>query len=537
MQISKYFSASEEERHIELRPWRELTLLMLVGMEVSWVVPWFRSLTPATYAVAPWQGALILGGIMLVSLSVVRLLDFLRLRASVRQGVTLGLLLVSVFVGLRTLLYSHETILLEEMFTRPLRNMADVRILIPEEFVIMLTVLIGWWRGISLAQERIGPIVVREHFVVGIIMFVLFGFFNTLVTGETPGYFIFSFLLFSILGMSFARFSVLSQMRGGRSTDFNRRWFGGVVLASTVTVGLALLFADLIARFLHWIAYLIMGFFGLIALLLWLLLTPVLALLINVINRNSNSTPFFQQISEQIERFQNMMRELMERISTFVGISGLGDTISRWTPGIKLLLLGSVLALIVAGILIWMAMQIWKERKRRKLAEEQQAILEHGELWQLLKTILRNQWNSIVNAVTNATDLRKQARLRAAARIRQVYADLMELSKELGSARNEAQTPLEFLPELIRCFPTLDEQVSLITQAYLRVRYGELPETRQEVLDVEEAWKLVLNVGKERLEERKQQKPRGSGGEKPFRNPGGGSDRGKSNRSNPKTPG
>ena len=76
-----------------------------------------------------------------------------------------------------------------------------------------------------------------------------------------------------------------------------------------------------------------------------------------------------------------------------------------------------------------MAMQIWKERKRRKLAEEQQAILEHGELWQLLKTILRNQWNIFVNAVTNATDLRKQARLRAAARIRQVYADLMELSQ------------------------------------------------------------------------------------------------------------
>ena len=68
----------------------------------------------------------------------------------------------------------------------------------------------------------------------------------------------------------------------------------------------------------------------------------------------------------------------------------------------------------------------------------------------------------------------------------------------------------------------MNEQVSLITQAYLRVRYGELPETRQEVLDVEEAWKQVQNVGKERLEERKQQNPRGFGGEKKFRNPGGG---------------
>jgi hypothetical protein len=192
---------------------------------------------------------------------------------------------------------------------------------------------------------------------------------------------------------------------------------------------------------------------------------------------------------------------------------------------------------VVAGILIWMAMQIWKEQKRRKLAEEKQEIFGRGEIWQLLRSILRNQWNNFIYAVTNATDLRKQVRLRAAARIRQVYADLMELCKELGSPRNEAQTPLEYLPELRLCFPTLEDRASLITQAYLKVRYGELPETRQEVLDVEEAWKLILNVGKERLEERKQQKSRDFGGEKKSRNPGVESERERRSRKDPKTPG
>ena len=521
MRISKFFSATGIEHHAELRPWRELTLLMLVGMEISWVVPWCRSLTPATHAVQPWQGALILAGIMFFSLSVVRVMDFLRLRPSVRQWVTLGLLLISVFVGLKTLLYSDEPMQLGDMLSRPLRNMADVRVLIPEEFVIMLAVLIGWWRGISLAQERIGPTVAREHFVVGIIMFVLFGMANTLVTGETPGYFIFLFLFFSTLAMSFARFSVLGQLRGGRLTEFDRRWFIGVLLASSATVGMALLFADFIARFLHWIAYLIMGIMGLLALLVWLLLTPILALLINLINNNSSGFPLMQTLSEQIDRFQNMMRELMERIASFAGISGLGETISRWTPGIKLILLGSILALVIAGILIWMAMQIWKERKRRRINEEQQVIFDRNELWQLIKSILRNQWNSLVNSVSNTADLHKRARLRAAARIRQVYADLMELSEELGSPRSEAQTPLEYLPDLARCFPLFNEQVSLITQAYLRVRYGELPETHQEISDVEEAWKKVQTAGKEMLEEQKQRSQRGFGGESKLRNPGG----------------
>ena len=519
--FSKVFPAPGSEHQVEIRPWRELTLLMLVGMEISWVVPWFRSLTPGTNAVPPMKGAVILAGIMLFSLSMVRGMDTLRLRSSLRQWVTLGLLLVGVFVGLKTLLYSDEPIRLGEMLSRPLRNMADVRVLIPEEFVIMLAVLIGWWRGISLAQERIGPTVVREHFVVGIILFVLFGFINTLATGENPGYFVFSFLFFSTLAMSFARFSVLGQLRGGRLTEFDRRWFIGVLLASSATVGMALLFSDLISRFLHWIAYLVMGIMGLIALLVWLLLTPILALLINLINKNSSTSPLMQSLSEQIDRFQNMMRELMERISDFVGISGLGETIARWSPGIKLLLLGSVLGLVAAGILVWMAMQVWKERKRRKISEEQQVIFDKNELWLLIKTILRNQWNSLVSSVANAADLRKRARMRAAARIRQVYADLMELCDDLGSPRDEAQTPLEFLPVVVQCFPTLQERVSLITQAYLRVRYGELPETLQEVADVEEAWEQVQNTGKEKLEERKQRTQRGFGAEKKIRNPDG----------------
>jgi hypothetical protein len=79
----------------------------------------------------------------------------------------------------------------------------------------------------------------------------------------------------------------------------------------------------------------------------------------------------------------------------------------------------------------------------------------------------------------------------------------MELSERLGDPRPAAQTPLEFMPTLETTYPGREEDLDDITRAYLRVRYGELPETRQEVDLVEEAWERVRLQGMEQLNEKK----------------------------------
>jgi hypothetical protein len=82
----------------------------------------------------------------------------------------------------------------------------------------------------------------------------------------------------------------------------------------------------------------------------------------------------------------------------------------------------------------------------------------------------------------------------------------MELSEDLGRPRNPAKTPLEFLPSLNELFPALDVELARITQAYLQVRYGELPETRQEVEEVEKAWARLHTQGQEQVNLKKQSK-------------------------------
>jgi hypothetical protein len=75
----------------------------------------------------------------------------------------------------------------------------------------------------------------------------------------------------------------------------------------------------------------------------------------------------------------------------------------------------------------------------------------------------------------------------------------MRLSRRLGSPRPDSQTPLEFLPSLESIFPGLKTDLGEITATYLRVRYGELSETLQEVETVEAAWKRVALEGRTRL--------------------------------------
>ena len=93
--------------------------------------------------------------------------------------------------------------------------------------------------------------------------------------------------------------------------------------------------------------------------------------------------------------------------------------------------------------------------------------------------------------------------MRAAARIRQIYADLLDLCNALGQSRQESQTPLEFLPRLEILFPQLQPEIVLVTEAYLGVRYGLLPETKNEVADVEAAWRKIQTSGHETLKQRK----------------------------------
>jgi hypothetical protein len=72
--------------------------------------------------------------------------------------------------------------------------------------------------------------------------------------------------------------------------------------------------------------------------------------------------------------------------------------------------------------------------------------------------------------------------------VRRLYSRLLALADSYGRSRYRWETPLEFQEALARLFPLVKEDIRVLTEAYVAVRYGELPETNELMVEVRRAW-------------------------------------------------
>ena len=157
---------------IRLNPWREIAIIMVSLMEISWITPWFRSLTPQTYAIGAIGVLITFAAMVLISYILVRTMDYLLLKRSVKRSFVLIFLVLGSFVDIKALLYPNQSVSLATLLSSPIRGFTDNTTLIPVEFIVIIAVLICFWRGLTLAQEYIGPSAVLAHFWMGMVMFI-----------------------------------------------------------------------------------------------------------------------------------------------------------------------------------------------------------------------------------------------------------------------------------------------------------------------------------------------------------------------------
>ncbi len=489
----------------KLRPWRELAVLGIMVMELSWGVPWFRSLTGATNAAPPLQVLFTLGGMMTASYWLVKLLANLRLQMRLRYGIMGIMLVIASLVGLNLLLYNAAEFAYAEIIRRPMAGIMEIRALIRDEFVIIMAVLLACWRGSSLANEKIGPTNIIRGFQVGVLMLIGFVFVNTMLTGETVGNFMHVFLSAGLLAMGAARVSVLSFLRGGTRNPFDRRWFAGLCLSVIGAVGLAAAVAALATGEDALLGFLPKMFVGAIMAIALIILTPILIALLYLLYNATNvfqdpNSSFAKALTTIVDSLQEMIDQMSE---TMAGIFQILDPVmaflERGGPAIKFISLWAVV--LITALIVMLALQIRARYQRALQDEEHESILQRGDLLRMLRIALRKRLKNAAERLTRAADFRHRQRLQAAAKIRRIYARLMDLCDDLGHSRPTAQTPLEFLPALQTLLPDTRQELALITRAYVHVRYGELPENQHEMAEVETAWKRVKQSGQEYKQE------------------------------------
>ncbi len=468
-----------------LQRWEIFSILMLIIMDLCWITPVYSLLGGNLLVHSPSTVFFILGTIYVLSTLIANIPKYVDVVMGVVQLALLAVLVLGVIWAANQLLYFNGALSLEATIRRYLSELVRFSIPIKPELLLSLVLFLLWRRGFSLANHSIGLGLIRRSFRIGAIMLIVTGVFAALFSTDLPYIAGGAFILSSLLAMGGARLATLGSMRGSKPVPFRRQWVLGLIVMASLMLVIAVSFGAFAAGpFASWIAGALRALERSIGALLKVILAPVIDFM------GMLFTYFLSLFEPQPEQDPTAVDALEE------GLEGPIAEIQRFTtdPEVAALLstLGTVLGiLIIVGIIFFAVRKFRRESKPRIMGEED-LISASGSL----SDYLRGIGDRARQAFESVRGMNPAARLIAAARIRIVYARLLRLGARLGEPRAPAVTPIEYLASLDRIFPASRDELELITEAYLRIRYGELPETSQQVEAVESAWSMVRRRGR-----------------------------------------
>ncbi|TFH37962.1 MAG: DUF4129 domain-containing protein [Anaerolineales bacterium] len=464
-------------------PWWEiLSVLMLMLMDLSWITPTYSFLVGWSLGGSKVTAFLVFGVIYLASYMVASIHKLEDKFIGMLQVVLLAVLLLGLIWAAGALIYFDEQWAFTPTMSRYVSNLISFSIPPKPELLLSLAVFLTWRRGISNANRNIGLGLIRNSFRIGSLMLVGLGVITSIFGHNLPFVEGLLFLFTSLIAMGAARLSTLSSMRGSKRVAFKREWVVGLTvmagLVLTLSVGIGIFAAG---PFLAWVGKFIMGVEGYIFNLLKIVLAPVIHIL-GII---------FAWFWGLFVPYQEQEVDLTAVDALGEGLSGPIAEIQElgMNPQITSFLstLGTVIAvLIIVGIVLYTVRRFRSDSMARKPGAEDQISIAGS-----LSDYLRSVQNRARQAFVGMARLNPAARFIAAARVRIIYGRLLKLSAQLGEPRGPAVTPIEFVDSLEKIFTSSRDELEIITHAYLRVRYGELPETRSQVEEVESAWRVV----------------------------------------------
>jgi hypothetical protein len=469
-----------------LRAWSEIALLAQVGMEMVWAALWYTGMFESQVRTPWWVVWLVLWGLVAGTFALARLLEATHAPMRLRQAIFLAWIVIYALLSLKIILFSGLRTDLVYLVLAPIRSLsgADTNIL-PFLHIFLVPILV--LRGVALATALPDVRSALLDFQLGLMALLLHGL---LYLPGHPGLSsagLFLFLFLGLLTMSAARIAGVTNFRGGRLARLSPTWVAGILAGALVVVAVGLLLGRLASggagELISRVFLLILGLLGLlIVVVLFPLINLIAALIGFIMQRLAGRFP--------VDMLEGLQKSLM-------GLQGLAvQFLEQVRPTLHLMrifipLIG--LGVVVALVLLWLRLRALDLKAD---PETDTAGLPPGSLLGLLRRLARRMRAGAPRAAS-------PARLIAAARIRRVYADLLTLCDRLGAPRAISLTPLEFLPHAGLLFPERGDDLALITRAYVQVRYGEYPESREEVAQVISAWRLVKKDGARMLKRRR----------------------------------
>jgi hypothetical protein len=468
--------------------WQLITVFALAFMNASWGNVAFRIAGVVKQNSAQSASIVYLASGIFITYVLMVALSALRFREDYKRVVG-GIWLLILIAILPAIIYPQFQALYYLKFNRYISRIFQLNFLFTSEFLSSLMVIYFWQRGLKLSNHWVGPLSVGRSIRNSTILMIILGLIATNIGYVVPVPEIFLLLFSGLLAMGGARISSIGFIKGGSFIPFSRAFFVVFSLSAAALIAVSL---ALTSAFEGPISVALKRIFMVIGIVSsWIVVVvfgPVFIIILELVERFlAWLKPFAATVDEEIlpalTEVQAMVQAAAEDTQPFPFADRVNELLSVVLP-----ILGILLALLVGYYALkrTRATRLWWNPD-----DEQQGSIV-GSLPDLLKAFMHGGVRSGFEALSQLLPI---SRVIAAARIRQIYRQLLRESANLGKPREQAETPLEFLPDLQIVFPGCQAELLLITRAYLRVRYGEYPESRGEVEDVEQAWKDVRRQG------------------------------------------
>lgn len=451
-------------------------------MEVALFTPFALSImqwitwSPGVVAIWFWL-------IMLLSFNLVRLMSLIYLPGNSQRNVIAISLLIMLFISLPTLLYEQSLFDLSwisEFFS----HVADQgnQLWTKDLSVILLTVFL-WWRGIRLAGQsfNINRIGLRLR-LGGLILAPIIIWSSTLLEWDiTP--FVLLFFLAVLTAIALVRAEQLEQERSGHSASLNPRWLTIIFMASLMTVLSAALLASLIS--------------GNSPLILAYWLKPVwsrlyLGVITAVWTMGYVLRPLTVVLSFFIEKLSFLLSLLfsstfLENLTLPTVEAPLPEATTDLIEAVEPSLIGgkAIAILLLLGLVLIVALTLRQAFRYLSPATRNDALAGINED---RSTVTKSMGQRLLRKLGNFRNWR------AAASIRRIYREMGLAAETSGYPRALSETPYEYQDSLSKVWPQNTADSRLITQAYINVRYGEFPETRDELNEINAAWQRLKHT-------------------------------------------
>lgn len=421
---------------------------------------------------------------MLLPLNLVRLMTLLHFRVARQRRVLAVSLLLLVLLSWRQLLYTPSGLLDLAWLRQFAASLAESNSLIwARDLSVFLVILFVWWRGIRLAGRtpELNNAGLRLR-LGGLIFAPLIVWFSSSFLRSSVVPFILLFFLAASIAVALVRAETIEQEERGTAATLNARWFtvvasaaAGIVLVAGVAA--AFLSGNSLYAVLAWLSPLwhALQFGG----------TVLFAVLFELVY------PVFEALALIVAALARFLTLVLGPVAATLRDANLLSDVEATvlpTPAATSEAVSSdftgkvVTTVVMLGLIVLVGLALGRVYQRATFAARQSARSRAGES-------AEDDAPGLGRRVLERLGLLGQ--WRTAASIRRIYRLMCRAAAAAGYPRLEVETPFEYLPTVSRVWPDYHTEVRLITEAFVRARYGEVPETREELDMIRAAWRRL----------------------------------------------